>query len=608
MEITQDKIRNIAIIAHVDHGKTTLVDEMLKQSGTYRDNEKVQVRVMDSNDLEKERGITILAKNTSVNYKDYKINIVDTPGHADFSGEVERVLQMVEGVLLLVDAFEGPMPQTRFVLKKALDLGHKVIVVMNKIDRHDARPEGVIDEILELLIDLEADQEHIDCPFIYASARQGTSSYEYEEQGEDLIPLFDSIIKYIPAPSGELEKPFQMLVSTIDYNEYVGRIAIGKIARGTINVGQDVSIATFGEETVLEKIRVTSLYSFDGLKRTQVQSASVGDIVAVSGIPNINIGDTICAMDAVEPLPFVSIGEPTMSMMFSVNDSPFAGREGKFITSRQLRTRLYKEIESDVSLHVKDGETADSFIVSGRGELHLSILVETMRREGFEFQVSKPVVLFKEVNGILSEPIETVIIDVLDEYSGTVINKLNMRRGEMQSMVTTGTGRTRIEYKITSRGFFGYRSEFLTDTRGDGILNSVFGGFEPLKGSLPSRTVGALVAFESGMTVTYGLFNTQGRGILFVDAGVEVYTGMVVGENAKQGDMDVNVCKKKQLTNMRASGSDDEMRLTPSREMSLERAMEWIEDDELIEVTPKNIRIRKKILDSNLRYRANRKK
>ena len=605
MKNRQD-IRNIAIIAHVDHGKTSLVDQLLRQSGVFRENQQVEDRVMDSNDIERERGITILSKNTAVSYKGIKINIVDTPGHADFGGEVERVLKMVDGVLLLVDAFEGPMPQTRFVLSKALELGHPVIVVVNKIDRPDARPKEVVDEVLELLIDLDADEEQLDCPFVFASAKEGRASLDVNHPGQDMAPLFETILEYIPGPKGDSQAPLQMLVSTVDYNDYVGRIAIGKIERGQINVGQEALLCNYGGGEY-SKVKITNLYLFNGLQRVQAHHAEAGDIVAVSGVEGINIGDTICDVEHPEPLPFVKISQPTISMTFSVNTSPFAGQDGKYVTSRNLRDRLFKEVYSDVSLKVEETDSPDAFVVSGRGELHLSILIENMRREGYEFQVSKPTVIYETIDGKLCEPMEKVFIDVPDEYMGTVIEKLGRRKCEILSIKESGEGRVKLEFSIPSRGLFGYRSEFLTDTRGEGVLNTIFDGYQPYKGDIPSRQHGSLVAFEQGEAVTYGLYHAQERGNLFIEPGTMVYEGMVVGQNHRQGDIEVNVCKKKHVTNMRAAGSDEALRLTPPRKLSLEEALEFIDDDELVEVTPKNIRIRKKILNTSQRRRQQKK-
>lgn len=597
------KIRNVAIIAHVDHGKTTLVDAMLKQSGTFRENQAVQERVMDSGDLERERGITILAKNTSIHYKDYKINIVDTPGHADFGGEVERILKMVNGVILLVDAAEGPMPQTRFVLEKALELGHRVIVVINKIDRPDQRVYEVIDEVLELLMDLDATDEQLDSPMLFACARDGICSLTPDKKGTDLKPLFDTIIDYIPAPAMDEQAPFQMLVSSLDYNDYVGRIAIGRIERGTISQNQEIAICNYHENRPVKKAKAVSLYEFEGLEKAPVESASAGSIIAMSGIPDITIGDTICSPDAVEPLHFVKIDAPTMEMTFSVNDSPFAGREGQFVTSRQIRDRLMRETLKDVSLRVSEVGTTDSFNVAGRGEMHLSILIETMRREGYEFQVSPPRVLTKEIDGVLCEPMEHVVVDVPENAVGAVMEKLSSRKGEFLQMNPVGN-RTKLEFLVPSRGLFGYRNEFMTDTRGEGILASVFDSYAPMKGEVSRRTTGSLVAFETGESIAYGLFNAQERGALFIGPGVPVYAGMVVGVCPKNEDISVNICKKKQLTNMRAAGSDEALRLIPPRQMSLEQCMEFLADDELLEVTPKSLRIRKRILDHALRMKA----
>ncbi len=593
--MAQEKIRNIAIIAHVDHGKTTLVDQMLKQGGVYRENQAVVERVMDSGDLERERGITILAKNTAVHYKDYKINIVDTPGHADFSGEVERILKMVDGVLLLVDAAEGPMPQTRFVLQKALELGHKVIVVVNKIDRPDARVDEVIDEVLELLLDLDATQEQFDSPTVFCSARRGIASYAPHEEGTDLTPLFETIIEYIDPPKNEENGPLQVLVSSIDYNEFVGRIAIGRVERGVIRPNQDVVVCDYHDPNLQQKAKVVALYEFTGLGRSPIESAAAGEIVAFSGISDITIGRTICAPDTVEPLPFVKISEPTMEMTFSVNDSPFAGREGKYVTSRNLRDRLERELLKDVSLRVTE-QGMDAFNVAGRGEMHLSILIETMRREGYEFQVSTPHVLNKEIDGKLCEPIERLVADVPEGSVGAVIDKISQRKGDLVSMTPVGS-RMRLEFLVPARGLFGYRNEFLTDTRGEGIMASVLDGYAPLKGEIDRRSTGSLVAFETGDASAYGLFNAQDRGALFIGAGTAVYAGMVVGQCNRNEDMSVNICKKKQLTNMRAAGSDEALRLTSPRVMSLEQCLEYLGDDELLEVTPKSLRIRKRILD-----------
>ena len=599
-----EKLRNIAIIAHVDHGKTTLVDEMLKQSGVYRENQEIVDRVMDSGDLERERGITILAKNTAVRYGDVKINIVDTPGHADFGGEVERVLKMVNGVILLVDAAEGPMPQTRFVLSRALELGHRVIVAINKIDRPDQRIHEVIDEVLELLMDLNATDEQLDSPMLFCSGRAGTASYSPDVLGTDLKPLFNTILEYIPAPEGDADAPFQMLVSSIDYNEFVGRIAIGRIERGTIRQNQDIAVCNYhASDAPAKKARAVSLYQFEGLARVPVTEADAGNIIAMSGIGDITIGDTICATDCVEPIEFVKISAPTLEMTFSVNDSPFAGREGKFVTSRQLRERLFRETLRDVSLRVSEIESStDSFNVAGRGEMSLSILIETMRREGYEFQVSPPRVLYQEIDGKKCEPVERVVVDVPQDYVGAVMEKLGARKGEFLTMTPVGA-RMKMEFLVPSRGLFGYRNEFLTDTKGEGILASVFEKYAPYKGELSRRGTGSLVAFETGESVTYGLFNAQDRGQLFIGPGVPVYAGMIVGETPKAEDISVNVCKKKQLTNMRASGSDEALRLVPPRHMSLEQCLEFLADDELLEVTPKSLRLRKAILDHSQRMK-----
>ena len=598
---TQEKIRNIAIIAHVDHGKTTLVDEMLKQGGIYRENQATVDRVMDSGDLERERGITILAKNTSVTYGDYKINIVDTPGHADFGGEVERILKMVNGVILLVDAAEGPMPQTRFVLQKALELGHKVIVAVNKIDKPDARIHEVMDEVLELLLDLNATDEQFNSPTVFCSGRQGTAAYGPDEVGTDLKPLFETIVNYIPAPEGDASAPLQLLVSSIDYNEYVGRIAVGRVERGTIKVGQEVMICDYHDSELKQKGKVVALYAYDGLGKTPIQEASAGEIVALSGMADITIGRTLCAPDAVEPLPFVKISDPTIEMTFAVNDSPFAGREGKFVTSRNLRDRLEKELLKDVSLHVTEQGT-DAFNVAGRGEMHLSILMETMRREGFEFSVSTPRVLTKEIDGKLCEPIERMVADVPEDCMGSVIEKMGRRKADLLSMTPMGS-RYRLEFLVPSRGLFGYRNEFLTDTRGEGIMSSVLDSYAPVKGQIERRLTGSLIAFETGEACSYGLFNAQERGSLFIGAGTPVYAGMVVGICSRNEDMTVNVCKKKQLTNMRASGSDEALRLTTPKVFSLEQCLEFLADDELLECTPKSLRIRKRQLDHAIRMR-----
>ncbi|MBS6523539.1 translational GTPase TypA [Intestinimonas butyriciproducens] len=597
-------LRNVAIIAHVDHGKTTLVDEMLKQGGAFRENQAVAERVMDSNDLERERGITILAKNTAVQYGDVKINIVDTPGHADFGGEVERILKMVNGVILLVDAAEGPMPQTRFVLSKALELGHRVIVVVNKIDRPDQRIHEVVDEVLELLLDLDATSEQLDSPMLFCSGRQGTASYSPEVEGTDLKPLFETILDYIPAPEADTEAPFQMLVSSIDYNEFVGRIAIGRIERGVVKQNQEIAVCNFHDpDAVPKKAKAVSLYQFDGLGKAAVTEATAGNIIAMSGIGDITIGDTICDPSAVEPIEFVKISAPTIEMTFSVNDSPFAGREGKFVTSRQLRERLFRETLKDVSLRVTETDSTDSFNVAGRGEMSLSILIETMRREGYEFQVSPPRVLYQEIDGQKCEPIERLVVDVPSDCVGSVIEKIGSRKGEMLEMNPVGS-RMKLEFLVPARGLFGYRNEFLTDTKGEGIMASVFECYAPYKGEVSRRSSGSLVSFETGESVTYGLFNAQERGVLFIGAGVPVYAGMVVGETPKSEDITVNICKKKQLTNMRAAGSDDALRLTTPRQMSLEQCLEFLADDELLEVTPENLRLRKRILSHADRMKA----
>ncbi|MTI69440.1 MAG: translational GTPase TypA [Firmicutes bacterium] len=596
-------IRNVAIIAHVDHGKTTLVDELLKQSGTFRKNQSVEERVMDSSDLEKERGITILSKNTAIYHNDIKINIVDTPGHADFGGEVERILKMVNAVVLVVDAFEGPMPQTKFVLKKALELDLPVIVCINKIDRPKARPDDVIDEVLDLFIELDANEDQLDCPFIYASAKNGTSSLDSEKEGVNMKPLLDTVLEYTPAPVGDPEGDLQILISTIDYNDYVGRIGVGKIERGTININQDVILVN-EQSDKNQKVKISKLFEFEGLKRKEVNKAKVGSIIALTGVEGINIGDTICDINNPEALPFVKISEPTLSMIFSVNDSPFAGREGDFVTSRQLRERLFKELHTDLSLKVEETESADAFKVLGRGELHLSILIETMRREGYEFQVSKPQVLYKKIDGKKQEPMELVTIDVPEEFMGAVIEKLGSRKGKMINMTQSKGGYTRLEFSIPARGLIGYRSELMTDTKGHGILNSVYDGYEPYKGEIPKRSLGSLIATKDGTSVTYGLYNIQDRGSLFIPAGVEVYEGMVVGQSSNGMEIDVNVCKKKQLTSIRKSGSEEALRLVPPIEMSLEECLEFIEDDELLEVTPKSLRIRKRILQKNMRYKS----
>ena len=603
---SQENIRNIAIIAHVDHGKTTLVDELLKQGGIYRENQATQDRVMDSGDLERERGITILAKNTSVRYKDYKINIVDTPGHADFGGEVERILKMVNGVILLVDAAEGPMPQTRFVLGKALELGHKVIVAVNKIDKPDARTEEVVDEVLELLLDLDATDEQFNSPTIFCSGRQGTASYSADTPGTDLVPLFDTIVDYIPAPGGNKEDPLQLLVSSIDYNDYVGRIAVGRVERGTIRVNQEVTICDYHNAEIRQKGKVVALYEFDGLGKAPISEASAGEIVALSGMADITIGRTLCAPETIEPLPFVKISDPTIEMTFRVNDSPFAGKEGKFVTSRNLRDRLEKELLKDVSLHVSEVGT-DAFNVAGRGEMHLSILMETMRREGYEFAVSTPRVLTKTIDGKLCEPIEKMVADVPEECMGSVIEKIGRRKGDLLGMTPMGS-RYRLEFLVPSRGLFGYRSEFLTDTKGEGIMSSVLDSYAPMKGEIERRLTGSLIAHESGEAVSYGLGAAQERGALFIGPGTPVYAGMVVGICSRNEDMTVNVCKRKQLTNMRASGSDDAIRLVTPRVFSLEQCLEFLADDELLECTPKNLRIRKRELDHGIRMRELMKK
>ena len=605
--MVREDLRNIAIIAHVDHGKTTLVDEMLKQSGAFRENQSVAERVMDSNDLERERGITILAKNTSVMYNGVKINIIDTPGHADFSGEVERVLNMVDGVLLLVDAAEGPMPQTRFVLSKALEMGQKIIIVVNKIDRPDARLDEIGDEVLELLLDLDANDEQLESPVLFCSGRSGTASLSQYEPGENLKPLFDTILSYIEPPQGEPDEPLQMLISSIDYNEYVGRIGIGRIIRGTAKVGQQVQVGNFHSEEKPVNAKLVTLLQIEQLQRVSTQSATVGDIVWVSGIDGINIGDTICAQGSYEPVSFTKISEPTVEMTFSVNDSPLAGREGKFVTSRQLRERLYKELLKDVSLRVTDTESTDSFLVAGRGEMHLSILIENMRREDYELAVSPPRVLIKEIDGKRYEPIERLVIDVPEACVGAVMEKLGARKGEMQEMHPQGT-RMRLEFLIPSRGLFGYKSEFLTDTKGEGIMSAVFEKYEPYKGDIDRRSVGSLISYETGEAVTYGLYNAQERGSLFIPAGTQVYEGMVVGCSPKSEDIVVNVCKRKHLTNTRASGSDDALRLIPPKDMSLEDCLEYLAEDELLEVTPEHLRIRKRILDNSLRMKQKFKK
>ena len=605
----REDVRNIAIIAHVDHGKTTLVDELLKQSGVFRANQEVAERVMDSNDIERERGITILSKNTAVFYKDTKINIIDTPGHADFGGEVERVLKMVNGVILVVDAFEGAMPQTKFVLRKALDLDLPVIVCINKIDRPEARPDEVIDEILELFMDLDASDEQLDCPFVYASAKGGYATLSLDDEPKDMVPLFETILNYIPAPQGDETAGTQVLISTIDYNEYVGRIGVGKVDNGTIRVNQDCVLVNHHDPDKQKKVKISKLYEFDGLNKVEVNEATIGSIVAISGIADLHIGDTLCSPDHVEAIPFQKIPEPTIAMHFIVNDSPLAGRDGKFITSRHLRDRLFKELNTDVSLRVEETETTESFKVSGRGELHLSVLIENMRREGYEFAVSKAEVLYKtDERGKKLEPMELVYVDVPEEFSGTVIQKLSLRKGELQGMSVASSGYTRLEFCIPSRGLIGYRGEFMTDTKGNGIMNTMFDGYAPYKGDIQYRKQGSLIAFEDGESVTYGLFSAQERGTLFIGPGEKVYSGMVIGQNGKAEDIELNVCKSKHLTNTRASGSDDALKLTPPKILSLEEALDFIDTDELLEVTPNHLRIRKKILDPKLRKRASFKK
>ncbi|MCI8709835.1 MAG: translational GTPase TypA [Dorea sp.] len=607
MKTKREDIRNIAIIAHVDHGKTTLVDELLKQSGVFRANQEVAERVMDSNDIERERGITILSKNTAVYYKGTKINIVDTPGHADFGGEVERVLKMVNGVILVVDAFEGAMPQTKFVLRKALELSLPVIVCINKIDRPEARPDEVIDEVLELFMDLDASDEQLDCPFVYASAKSGVAVLDLTDEERDMKPLFETILDYIPAPEGDPDADTQVLISTIDYNEYVGRIGVGKVDNGTIKVGMDAVVVNEHDPSRQEKVRISKLYEFDGLNKAEVKEAGIGSVVAISGIADISIGDTICGSENPQAIPFQKISEPTIAMQFIVNDSPFAGQEGKYVTSRHLRDRLFRELNTDVSLRVEESDNTDSFKVSGRGELHLSVLIENMRREGYEFAVSKAEVLYKEdENGKLLEPVETAYVDVPEEFTGTVIEKLSQRKGELRNMGTASGGYTRLEFSIPSRGLIGYRGEFLTDTKGNGIMNTSFDGYAPYKGDIQYRKQGSLIAFETGESVTYGLFQAQERGVLFLGAGEKVYSGMVIGENAKTDDIEVNVCKTKHLTNTRSSGADDALRLTAPKILSLEEALDFIDTDELLEVTPKTLRIRKKILDPKIRKRSNK--
>lgn len=597
----RENLRNVAIIAHVDHGKTTLVDELLKQSGTFRENEQVQERVMDSNDLERERGITILSKNTAVHYKNTKINIVDTPGHADFGGEVERILTMVDGVLLLVDAFEGCMPQTRFVLKKALNLKKKVLVVVNKIDRPGARPSEVIDEVLDLFIELGADEDQIEFPVVYASAKDGYSSLDPDVREGDMRPLLDAILEHISAPEGDIDGPLQILFSSLDYDDYIGRIGVGRVERGKILRGENVVLCK--QDGKQENVKISRLYQFEGLKRVEVDSAMMGDIVCVSGIADLNIGETACDPECIEPLPFVKIDEPTISMNFIVNDSPFAGREGKFVTSRNLRDRLFKEVETNVSMRVEETDSTDTFKVSGRGELHLSILIETMRRQGYEFQVSRPEVIYKTINGQLCEPIELLIIEVPEQYVGSVIEKLGSRKGELENMGSRNGGATHLEFKIPARGLIGYRSEFMTDTNGNGIMNQLFAGYEPYKGDIQTRERGSIVVHETGTSTGYGLFNTQDRGRLFIGSGVEVYEGMIVGECSRNEDIVCNVCKKKQMTNTRAAGSDDALRLVPHSTLSLEQSMEFIKDDELLEVTPESLRLRKRVLSKEQRMK-----
>ncbi|MBQ5951902.1 MAG: translational GTPase TypA [Lachnospiraceae bacterium] len=601
----REDIRNVAIIAHVDHGKTTLVDCLLRQSGVFRENQEVVERVMDSNDLERERGITILSKNTAVSYKGVKINIVDTPGHADFGGEVERVLKMVDGVILVVDAFEGPMPQTKFVLKNALALSLPVIVCVNKIDRPEARPQAVIDEVLDLLIDLDASEEQLECPFLFASAKGGYAVADLADEPKDMSPLFEAILASIPAPTGDFSAPTQLLISTIDYNEYVGRIGVGKIENGTLRRGQEVVIVNAHDPGAVRRVKVSNLYEFDGLQKTDVESATVGSIVAISGIADIHIGDTLCDPERPEPIPFQKISEPTISMNFMVNDSPFAGQEGKYVTSRHIRDRLMRELNTDVSLRVEETDSPDCFKVSGRGELHLSVLIENMRREGYEFAVSKAEVIYKyDERGRKLEPMELCYVDVPEEFSGSVIQKLSLRKGELQGMSSGNGGDTRMEFSIPARGLIGYRGEFLTDTKGNGIMNTIFDGYGPFKGEIQYRALGSLIAFETGEAVAYGLFNAQDRGLLFVGPGERVYAGMVIGSNPKNLDVEVNVCKTKHLTNTRASGSDEALKLVPKKEMSLEQCLEFIDTDELLEVTPENLRIRKRILDPTLRKRA----
>ncbi len=608
MKQAREDVRNIAIIAHVDHGKTTLVDELLKQSGVFRDNQEVAERVMDSNDIERERGITILSKNTAVMYKNTKINIIDTPGHADFGGEVERVLKMVNGVILVVDAFEGAMPQTKFVLRKALELKLPVIVCINKIDRPEARPNEVIDEVLELFLDLDASEEQLDCPFVFASAKAGIASLDPDEPGTNMEPLFETIVNYIPAPEGDPEAGTQVLISTIDYNEYVGRIGVGKVDNGSVKVNQEVVIVNHHEPDKQKKVKISKLYEFDGLNKVEVKEAGIGSIVAISGIADIHIGDTLCSPENPVPIPFQKISEPTIAMHFLVNDSPLAGQEGKYVTSRHLRDRLFRELNTDVSLRVEETESTESYKVSGRGELHLSVLIENMRREGYEFAVSKAEVLYHtDENGNKTEPMELAYIDVPDEFSGSVIEKLSQRKGELRSMGSASGGYTRLEFSIPSRGLIGYRGEFMTDTKGNGIINTIFDGYGPYKGDIQYRKQGSLIAFEAGEAITYGLYNAQERGTLFIGPGEKVYSGMVIGQNGRGEDIELNVCKKKQLTNTRSSSADEALRLTPPKVLSLEQALEFIDTDELLEVTPEALRIRKKILDPTMRKRANMK-
>ena len=609
MKTAREDIRNVAIIAHVDHGKTTLVDQLLRQSGVFRENQAVQERVMDSNDIERERGITILSKNTAVYYKDTKINIIDTPGHADFGGEVERVLKMVDGVILLVDAFEGAMPQTKFVLKKALELDLHVIVCINKIDRPEARPDEVIDEVLELLMDLDASDEQLDCPFLYASAKAGHAVLDLSDTPESMEPLFETILKYIPAPTGDPDAPTQTLISTIDYNDYVGRIGVGKVENGKLSVNQEVMLVNHHDPDKMKKVKISKLYEFEGLNKVEVKEAGIGSIVAISGIADIHIGDTLCSPENPEPIPFQKISEPTISMNFIVNDSPFAGQEGKFITSRHLRERLMRELNTDVSLRVEDTESTDCFKVSGRGELHLSVLIENMRREGYEFAVSKAEVIYHEdERGKKLEPMEIAYVDVPEEFSGTIIQRLSERKGELQGMSPASDGTTRLEFNIPSRGLIGFRGEFMTSTKGSGILNTAFDGYAPYKGDLQYRKQGSLIAFETGESVAYGLFSAQDRGTLFIGPGEKVYSGMVIGQSGKAEDIELNVCKTKHLTNTRSSSADEALKLTPPKVLSLEQALEFIDTDELLEITPDSLRIRKKILDSRLRKRQSFKK